>query len=392
MNDTSQPKSSIGDGVRFAFAFCWFHRRYFVGALLVAGVSWLIFYLSQTRVDDNIKEETSSTKSQIPTTQIDTAALNDPERTSSPISQELRNLSTNGSKQELIDSVIRSENIVIGRRSEATAIILSDRLKALQKLMTLELNDSEREFAVIAYIETLTILEWTNRESNLGLPNTRAALDEAIQIYEQDDNPFVASRANLADVIITGVEFLVSKTDANLDAFKQRYQTRKSAMMNDHGALMKLGEFIIIVTDLKDPESNSFQFAKQVIAELYRSPNPKTRTLAQRTEEKLYFGLIEFRTILERIAIDDRETRAEVNLLFDNLQVVTRTQPMAYSSAASCVRAYCRAGKPDVAEPLNEKLRLAAQRIEDNATQASVIQFCDLLDKEIAAVRKQTAK
>ncbi|MEL7496301.1 MAG: hypothetical protein AAFN77_01735 [Planctomycetota bacterium] len=393
-----RPQQRMMESVEFVGGWLWFHHKIVIGLGLILAVAVWIFV--STRTDEKSESERPATPIAVderPEIEINVSSASESEANSKSRDRDLaqskfQELLENGTKMELLEYSLNFMEAWKRAGPTRAVILLSDRLRVIKRLMTMDLTKTEQTFTLTSYIETVTSLDWYNTEDNLGLQQTREALLEVERLYANHNNEAVAAKANLAFVIIPGADFLSSYDLAELLTLMDRLDKRQDKIFRDVKSTSQLAEIILKIQRSEKYQAETKLLAIDVLNRIQAQGSEPFARLARDFREEIYFGDLELSTLPGRIPIDDLETQQDVQMLFDGLETAPDVQIGFYSTAAACVRVYVQVGNWDVAKQLNQRLRVIAGKNSQVEVQQKVLKFVDQLDQEIATAKKEDSE
>lgn len=417
LEDESPSSSSFGDTLRFFAGLCWFHRKTFLGIVVLAGVGgWVYFLNAGKEVDDAnatkrlANEEIPSVKiGANPKQQIESESQSPAKPAISMVAQDQNNKGENGDaelksesekrtgvsdvmkrggKQELIEySLQLMSKWRQNRPSAATgSLMMSDRLRVAKKLMEMELTETERNYAIISYVESVSTLDSLNVQNRLGLEGTRDALVEVERLYCDHENAAIAGKANLALAMIPGYDFLVSNDEAQLQQFLREVEARSDKLFGESRAAAQLVEVCLGILRSSQYRPEVREVVVKIQKQLERAIGDEQPELCRNFTERIFFGELDVLALVAQIPNDDTQTRARVKLLFDGLKKAPGVRVEIYLTAAKCIRTYIQLRKYNDASDLLGHLETAARLNPNEADKAKVIEAIAILKSELAEI------
>jgi len=267
------------------------------------------------------------------------------------------NLLATGSVSQLIDESLNIRDR-IGTNSSVVAFMLcSKRAKISRRLMEMELSPNQRVFALVSYIESISMIDSLNVQGQLHINGPRAALVEVGEKYCDHPDSNVRSKANLAMVLAPAYDFLVSGDPELLKQFQIELDAKVDHMINDRQAASRLLTTAVFVHDKVGFESLTWPIALDIVERFEKSTLPEIKILAANFRERLYFGSLDLNSLTDRINVDDARSRGDVQKFLDALAVNPDSRLEVYLVGVAVTKKYQELGRQDDAQAVVTRLR-----------------------------------
>ncbi|MFK7770153.1 MAG: hypothetical protein AB8B55_23285 [Mariniblastus sp.] len=371
------PKLDLSIIGGLAVGFLWFHRKVFIGIALLVGLGLWLYQTSLTKSENEERQvartvrrktdlESDTTKAiqdpldgvsakiEIPKANIGLAKSADDENPNTkPSSGKLQRFLETASVEELVEKSLSLREESKKVNPTLAFVIFSERLKIARRLMEMETSDTERFYAINSYIESVSILDSLNIEDKLNILGTGAAIEEVDQTFSNHRNPAIAAKANLT-VLIRPVYMCLASRDVDmLEVFKDGFDERMESILVDPTSARRLAEVTnLLVERLYGEEEETVALAKHILNFYEQREDPEIKKIAAAFREKLYFGRFDLRTILERIEIDDQETRDDIQGFFLALAENPDSRTELVQLAFTSIQVYYGCGKTNDAKAL----------------------------------------
>ncbi len=396
------PRLDFQDRVGLAIAFLWFYHRVIVGAILLAGLGFWIYQtakvanLQKPKLDElpsaslefvPEKESTVAPASKPTPEAADDQSANDQpsEDQPNPVTKrspsDLDRLIETGPVSELIKESLDIRKKIGKNNSIIDFMLCSRRAKISRRLLEKELTPSQREFGMVSYIESISMLDSLNVQGQLNIDGPRAALIEVKDKYANHSNPNVKIKANLAILLAPAYDFLVSGDPELLRKFASEFDQRSDLVINDQHAANRLLNTALLVNDKVGTELLTWPVALSVLESFEKTTSPNVKKMAASIRERLYFGKLDLDTLVDRIKDADSRSSADVQKLFEALAVNPDSRPEIYTTAVAVIQQYQALDRQEVVEELVERLRETCATMTDDPQQQEVLASIAELEK-----------
>ena len=215
-----------------------------MGLILLAGVLVWLYFLNRPQGDQAADNSNAIPRDLLPASEIDSTSETQPDQSQQ---RRLRAGDPEAEKKKLISRIHALRGPAPGLSTTHAVEQLKRRRRMILQLMEMELSELETSYALVAYIETISILDSYNAKFNLQLDGIREALKEIDTKYSNHPIPAVAAKANLAVMMIPGYEFADSKNPEKFREFQQNYEQRHLAVFQDLNSTERLGDIVLNV-------------------------------------------------------------------------------------------------------------------------------------------------
>ncbi len=360
-------------------AFVWFHRRIWMGLILLAGVlSWL-YFLNRPRGDQAADHTNSIPRALLPASEIGSASETQPDQ-----SRQRRPRATDPEeeKKELISRIHALRGPGPGLSTTHVVEQLKRRRRMILQLMEMELSELETSYALVAYIETISILDSYNAKFKLQLDGIREALEEIDTKYSDHRIPAVAAKANLAVMMIPGYEFADSKDPERFREFQQNYEQRHLAIFQDLNSTERLGDIVLNVHLKGGLPELTRPLTRKLLDDMQQLQHPDSEAIRRRYAENLFFGNVGVNALLLQLTKQDAAADEQVREMFEAIKNEPNFSVQSYALAGSCLRILIQRGDVprEQVDQLMQVLRDSVPEIEDSEVRLRVEKMIEKLE------------
>jgi hypothetical protein len=401
------PQLDFQDRVRLTYAFLMFYHRIVIAVILLAGLGYWIYYVADAPRDvaksanleqpDPIelpsaslefspKKETSSGVTSPATVDaaVDAAVDADNEtasrKSAEPNSASDRLIAT-GTVSELIEEALNIRGKVGKNSSIVDFMWCSRRAKISRRLLEMELTPKQREFALVSYIESISMVDSLNVQGQLNVAGPREALMEVAAKYSDHPNPTVKTKVSLAITLVPAYDFLVSGQPELLEKFTAELERRADQLINDQPAAARLLTTAVFLNDKPGFETLTWPVALKVLQTFEKTTSPNVKQLVVSFRERLYFGKLDLDTLVDRIDVNDSRSRADVQKFYESLVVNPDSRPKIYATAVAVIQRYQELGRENDVQALIKWLRDICATMTDDQQRQEVLTAIDELEQ-----------
>jgi hypothetical protein len=246
----------------------------------------------------------------------------------------------------------------------------------------MELTPTQREFAMVSYIESISMLDSLNVQGELNIAGPRAALIEVEEKYANHSNPNVKIKANLAIMLAPAYDFLVSGDPGLLRKFESEFQQRADLAINDRYAAGRLLTTALFVNNKVGTESLTRPVTLKVLDSFEKTTSPDIKKLTASFRERVFFGKLDLDTLPDRIEDNHARSRTDVQQFFEALEINPDSRPEIYTTAVEVIQKYQALGRQDDALAMVKWLRNICATMTNDEQRQEILAAIDELEKE----------
>ena len=167
----------------------------------------------------------------------------------------LAHLLATGTQKELVDEVLRITTRAHQIGPTAAFVLFQDRQKIVQRMLEMELTETQRVFAKINLIESVSILDSLNSQLDFNVAGAGQELVACVGPLLDDPDTNISSLANLAMIVSPGAKLLHEGTVERLAELRAAIDLHFDRIAVNNKSLRKFNELIVEVsklTSLKD--------------------------------------------------------------------------------------------------------------------------------------------
>ena len=359
------------DRVRLTIGFVIFHHRTIIALVLMVGLGFWI-YRATTAPQDKV-ESTDLQKlevKELPAASLQFGASPWDSRDSIDDTRDLSSdpvvnagqlgknqqdsILTTGSIQELIDESLNIRDRIGENTSVVDFMLCSKRAKISRRLLQMDLPPKQKSFALVSYVESISMLDSLNVQGGLGIVGPREALLEVNEKFSDHPDQNVMSKANLAMLLVPAYDFLTSGDPELLQKFQYEFDNRFDAIINDRQAVVRLLTTTVLVNRKVGFESETLPISMHILERFGENDSPEIKQFVAGFRERLYFDNLDLESLIDRIETNDPSTREDVEKLFESLEAVPDSRLKFYLIAVEAIEKY------QVLDQQNDVQRLAA--------------------------------
>ena len=434
------PKRDLRDFVELFFSFLWFHHKKIAGLILLAGLGYWIYYVKSNPNlnDDNSTVQRSSQSDQpddVPKSNldfvdsdgktstdiesgnrvesnavlaVDSIAQNDSssqndvrskngmpqpiESGKKSASGNLERLLENGSVDDLIEKSLKlSEQW--GAASPGLGIVMcAERAKISRRLLERDsagpkLSDSQRKYALISYIESVSLVDSLNVAGQMKLTGTRNALAEIESKYCEHADSDVQAKANLSMIVAPIYDFLETGQLEHLHAIEMELGKRFDRLSGERSSLIRLAELTVAVLSKSTDETNTVPISNQVLKRIELVATPEAKRIAAALKERIVFAEFDPPSLPLRVENRDAEARAQVQGFFKTLAEHPNSSQGIYESAVRTILAYHLLQQEKDVAALTDWLETIVRSIEKEPNRDAALEALVKLREKVGMVK-----
>lgn len=385
------PQLDFQDRVRLTIAFLHFYHRTIIASLLVIGLGYWIYRattaqpapIAQPILEQPVPEELPSTSLEFASAPQNQNPDDSTSRHSGPASTDS---GTTGKVAESLSAaeLIKQSLDLRERIGSGTPIVnfmrCSERAKLSRRLMEMDLSSTQQVFALVSYIESISMVDSLNVQGKLNIDGPRAALLEIDEKYSDHPDPNVRCKANLAMVLQPAYDYLTLEDPRLIEKFKQAFDQRVAIIAGDLRASRQLLKTVLMIHNKSGAESDAWPVTRHVLKSYEKIPSPAVQQMVAGFKEQLFFGDLDLNTLLDRMEADDSKVRKDTEGLFDALDGNPGTRLEIYLIAVAVIKKARELEQVDRAESLLVSLQESVAKITDEKHREAVLQALGALE------------
>ena len=335
-----------------------FHRRTIFGAILVAGLIYLLVRLNDSGNDSSQLDEDPPMRVAVePTTQQKTEFLLDSGSAERPSPIEPSAPATTDQK---IDQLLENASSR-SKLSDADAITsLNKRIAILRELLQSDdLTPSQLSYCELDFIDTVGLLIEFSNKTDAGIEGIDDLVKEVQQDYGESEDPKIAAAAKVVFVHQAVSRFMATQSDEDFEAFKTALLERQAAIHKSDPARKYLTKAMSEAVSITGDDGRLREIAIDHFSKVTEQEGLEATNLAI----KLFFSDLDLNDLPTRVNSRDPSADAEVQFLFDQLEKRPDMPVPIYSIAASSIGRYQDIGEKGKAEQCLVRLRAIAPKI-----------------------------
>ncbi|MFT5303174.1 MAG: hypothetical protein ACI87E_000671 [Mariniblastus sp.] len=382
------PQRDSRDYIELVFSFLWFYHKTFVALALLIGLGFWIAYVikkPRTGLEDVPKAQLVLPNLEItpdktsPTT-LDSEPLLDSKTTEPgpPQKGSVAWLLKEGSVDELIQKSLELAESW-GLASPGVGLKLcADRVSIARQLLNMNLTESERQYAIISYVDAVSLVDTLNVVSRMGVEGTREALKEIGEKYSNHPDELVRAKTHLAITLAALYDFKQFKTAPYLETYEAALVANFDSIALDGPSLERLTDLALIAQLDSTDEVKATQATNFLIDRLTNLKTPQSKNLAERITQTIAFQAFDLAVLLNLAQAGSPEANAKIDQFFGILAEHPNSTLKVYEIAINCILQYQRAGNFERVVKKLVALEAIAETIDDQEKQKKVQ---DILDR-----------
>ena len=384
-------------------SFIWFQRRTIVGAILLVGLAVMIYkvYMIPPKTFEN-EERVTSLLVDPPSSSIDFNAFEgmptaDPE-SGEPVTPKIFTMEDivlpesekivafdpvlkSGTVDELIEVALGLRDAWVGKSPQDAFMMCQRRAQIDRRLMELELTNEEQNFALGDYIETIICLDKIVSEHQYKAPQIRSALKEIAEKYTNHSDPIVCAKANLAAVSAPMHDFYHDNQTEQLEVFSRLVPNHIDKIFGDPAATGRLAGLTLKLHRSRNWDGSALPYCLDIVKRMEACEDQEIKNSGIGLRERLYFEHLEPNKIVERIKLDDLESRANVKQFFEALEANPNSRLQFFQVAVSTIETFKRLDKKEDYQNLLLWLQRISTKIGSKAKRDEIASVILKLDE-----------
>ncbi len=404
------PERDATDYFLMTIGFIWFYRKIWIGAILIVGLWFIIQHFSTNKIDPvSIRSITGNKQriTKLPSVDIDdvvaaetvsetpessdtdTKSGEQPAADKKAVNSRITTLLKTGSPNELIQMSLDIRD-QWPKASPTFAFMLNkDRRRIARKLMEMELTDSQVTFAILSYIESVSILDSINTQHQFKANGVSEALAELDETFATSEEPAVAAKSNLALLLAPANRFNASGDAGELEDFNSQLANRLPKIAIDPASIKRLCQIMLTLQSKPNHGHLVEPIANKLIGQLQSFDNPDLENIIKLYRQDVRFMRFDLVSFVDRIEIDDELARQQVQSFFETLAANPDSTSIIFQVASDTIKSFQDQKKYEDAEALMGWLLIIAKDIPVKANEEAVVRAVEQLRKRSELLKRQ---
>ena len=249
---------------------------------------------------------------------------------------------------------------------------LQRRIKIADRLLEMEISDSQHLFAANALVEAVIRLDAINLTANINAEGVREDLIKVREKYYKHENTALAAKAALGFPLAPLHDYLVSNDKSELEIVADQFDMHGDEILRHPQASSRFVELIVGIYKGSNHLEEHRQLASRVLERLKKSEDPEVKHIAMLLREQIFFSESEIQSLVERIEGGNVVARENVQNLFEGLEANPNSRLEIYEIAGKVIAEYVRLGQIDDADALAKWLNTINQKNESKENREAV--------------------
>ena len=288
----------------------------------------------------------------------------------------------NGSTTDLIEELLRLRSFPGSDSMAITFSLLLRRSRIANRLLEMELSESQKIFATNELIENALQLDATNSSGKLGDTSARDNLIRIRDSFFDHELAALGAKASLAFPLIPLHTFFESDNESDLVAVADQFELHAEKILRDPATTAR---FVKLLVDLFHEsgyqDSRILKLNIRVMERLEKSEDDKIKYVALALQEQIYFHEAELDSLVERIEGGNARARNHVQIFFEGLDANPSSRLEIYKIAGQVIEEYERLGHSEEAQALVKWLIEINKKNESKESREEVAQMCAKLSE-----------
>ena len=343
-------------------AFLNFHRRFIIGAMLLAGVAYLLIRLNDSSPADEVNESVTRVNDPAPpsgTTEPTpyTAEIND-QGASEPVT-----LTIDDQINWLLTSAGRWRNASV----EDAAVILNVRHGEIEKLISdPRLKSNQQTYCIQEYIKAVGSMSEINQKISVGVEGIDEKIAKVVQAYEENENEDIAALAKAALVGHLAWQFTGTQNDEDLEAFIVAFLEKREAIAISDLATRHITKAIRDVAAKAADDPRVREITTEHLSSVLYLSDDAVVDLAK----NLYFPAVDWKSMASRLRTRSPGADSDIQLLLTSVREHPETPLTVYSTIATAIKWYQEINEDEKAQQCLDQLEevgatITSKRIHD---------------------------
>ncbi len=268
----------------------------------------------------------------------------------------LSHLLATGTQKELVDEVLRITTRAHQIGPTAAFVLFQDRQKIVQRMLNMELTDSQRVFAKINLIESVSILDSLNSQLDFNVDGATQELATCVGPFLDDPDPNISSLANLAMIVSPGAKLLHEGTVERLAELSAAIDTHFDKIAVNNKSLRKFSELIVEVSKLSSLKDQTPAFVDDTLRRYDGLTADGAQLEKKLLQQTLYFSRVDLGEIVFQMNRSSGDAKAAIDALYSGLELYPDVGIEIYQTALDVIREYLRQDDRENARTLIDKL------------------------------------
>lgn len=323
------------DFLRLAFGFLMFHRRTVIGILLLVG---LYFFITDfvPRISKGRLEREKFAASPIEAETPKEVKGDDLVETET-LDQLLR--STDPDK--LLKELMRLKDLSITAKRDSIVLVLTtDIIKLSKRILELDIDLTQRKYALGALVEALLVKRLINIESKLTDETIDEEFFSKVQELLRDRDPILSSFAAASLITSSVYQFNVAPSIENLQKLDDDFNAQFDLLSQQPDQLKKFCQLILQSNISTITAVDTKPFLDRIIKRFAADPRPEIQKTGRTLEAALVFRKLD----IDELVGDLKNSRPDVEIRIDELYQTLERFPEApirvYQISLNIIREY----------------------------------------------------
>ena len=386
--DDDDAPITLMDWVIHGISALWFQRQFIFGLLLLVGLGYGIYrvYIIPPKKFEEIP--TSNVIGELPTTDLNfgldlakkgsgddkpkVKTMEDiilPEKTEPKPFDPILDA---GTVEELIEESLRLRSNWVGKVAPKRYEMFQRRAKIARKLLQKPISESQHIFALGDYIESLVLMDNLVCEKKYKVPQVRMAMQEIAEKYTPHPHKVICAKANLAAVLIHVHDFLQYDDEEHLKLYTEKLPSRLDKISQDKVTLERLAGMTVLLHQKRNWDGSSLPYCMEVVRLLDEHENELVQNVGVALREKLNFEHLEPKSLVDRIGLDDFESRRDVKAYFQALENNPNVRLRFFQVGITAIRAFKQLDKKEDYQHLVAWLRRITPKVKSESSRKEI--------------------
>ena len=357
----------------YILGFLNFHRRFIIGALLIAMVGYLWVHLKAAKPDpvdddnDLVVQVSDSRPREVETTlpPVESTDLGSSETVSLTVDQQINSL---------LDPISNSQDGLSPSTVKA-------RLAKIEKLISRhDLKPRQRDYCVRECVKAVGTLSELNQKVTGGIEGIDEKIANTVQAYEKSEDDEIAALTKSVFVSHLARRFTETRNEESFEAFKVAFLEKRDAIA--HSEMAKRHMTCAIrdsVEVIDDPRLHEIAEAHLLEIMLWND------TVVIDLTKNLYFPAVDWRSLGARIKTRSPGADTDVQKLLATVKEHPDAPPIVYLVIALSIGEYQVIGE-------DEKAKRILSQLEEVVATITSKRIRDEVQKEIQVVKANLSK
>lgn len=365
------------------------NRRQLIGFLLLLVVGGIVWYVATKPKEPKTAGTWKSKLGGAPgetSTGTNTDADTDTDNSTSGSTTTQAQNPAEGNFEEFIKTASNTKliEILLNLRSHSSHSLpinfvnIQRRTKVGRHLLTKDLSESQKRFAIIDYVESVIQLDALNKSGDLDADYVRDQLIEVRDKYSDHPDDDIGAKASLVYILVPIHDYFQSKDESELATVADLFDLHAEKIFRHNDTTGRFAKLIVDLFSQSDFSPAHAELARRLMQRMEKEEDPEVQKMAKLVREQIYFAKSELDSLVERIEGGNSIARDDVQRLFEGLDANPSSRVEIYVVATNVIAEYDRLGQNEDAEALAKWLTSINERNEEEKIREAV-------DKAIAS-------